>query len=235
MKNLVIVFALLATSSAQAQRPVDPSGHWKGTIDLPGNAMDFEIDVARNARGEFYGTATGGSDRVTLPLQKIALDGTRLTFYARTDQPFQGEFSVSGNMISGTATLSGYTLSFGMSRTGDANIEPRPTSLAVSKDLEGVWNGVLSAGGREFHFVLSIANQHDGTALAHQVNVDEGGLMLYLVVGQKGRHVTIEARSVAASYAGDLNAAGTEIAGTWTQGTLSLPLTLTRATVEGQR
>ena len=74
MKNLVIVFALLATSSAQAQRPVDPSGHWKGTIDLPGNAMDFEIDVARNARGEFYGTATGGSDRVTLPLQKIALE-----------------------------------------------------------------------------------------------------------------------------------------------------------------
>ena len=80
-----------------------------------------------------------------------------------------------------------------------------------------------------------IAGVLSGTALAHQVNVDEGGLMLYLVVGQKGRHVTIEAHSVAASYAGDLNAAGTEIAGTWTQGTLSLPLTLTRATVEGQR
>src|SRR6266487_3016831 len=111
MKNLVIVFALLATSSAQAQRPADPSGHWKGTIEIPGNAVDFEMDVARNGRGDLFGTATAGIDKVTVPLQKIALDGNKLTFYARTDQPFQGEFSDSGNVVSGTATLSGYTLS----------------------------------------------------------------------------------------------------------------------------
>jgi hypothetical protein len=235
MKNLIIVFALLATSTAQAQKPADPSGHWKGTIEIPGNALDFEMDIARNFRGEWIGAVTSGTDHVTVPLQKVGLDGRQLTFWARTDQPFHGEFADSGDMVSGTATLSGYTLSFGMSRTGDARIEPRPTSLAVSKDLEGVWNGVLSAGGRELHFVLSIANQPDGTALAHQVNVDEGGLMLYLVVGQNGRHVTIEARGVAASFVGDLNAAGTEVSGTWTQGTTSLPLTLTRAKVEGQR
>jgi hypothetical protein len=235
MKNLIIVFALLATSSAHAQRPADPSGHWRGTIDIPGNEMPFEMDIARNAHGEWVGTATSGVDHVTLPLQKLALAGKQLTFWARADQPFQGELSDSGNLVSGSATLSGYTLSFGMSRTGDAKIEPRPLSLAVSKDLEGVWKAVLSVPGREFHFVLTIARQPDGTALAHEVSVDEGGLLLYVVVTQNGRHVTLESQGVVTSFSGDLNAAGTEIAGTWTQGGTTLPLTLTRATVEGQR
>ena len=235
MKNYIIVFALLATSSAHAQRPADPSGHWKGTIDIPGNAMDFEMDIARNARGDWIGTATSGIEHVTLPLQMLALDGKQLTFWARADQPFHGELSDSGNLVSGSATLSGYTLSFGMSRTGDAKIEPRPVSLAVGTDLDGVWRAVLSASGREFRFVLTIARQPDGTALAHEISVDEGGLLIYVVVTQNGRHVTVESQGVVTSFSGDLNAAGTEIAGTWTQGETTLPLTLTRATVEGRR
>ena len=122
-----------------------------------------------------------------------------------------------------------------MRRTGDAQLAPAPTSAAVDKELEGDWNATLEIAGKSFRLVLTIANQPDGTALAHQVSLDEGGLLLYIVVGQSGRHVTLESRGVVASFAGDLNAAGTEIAGTWTQGPTSLPLTLTRATVEGQR
>jgi hypothetical protein len=46
---------------------------------------------------------------------------------------------------------------------------------------------------------------------------------------QKAASVTIDVASVGASFVGVLNAAGTELAGTWTQGPLSLPLTLRRA------
>ena len=235
MKIIVIALVLFTASTAGAQTPGDPSGHWKGTIEIPGNAVDFEMDVARNARGELFGTATAGVDKVTVPLQKIALAGNELTFFARTDQPFHGEVSSSGRSVSGTAMLSGYSLPFTMGRTGDAIIEPPPTSAAVGKELEGVWNGVLSGPSRELHFVLTIANQPNGAALAHEVSVDEGGLLLYVVVKQNSRHVTIESRGVATSFTGDLNAANTVISGTWTQGETSLPLTLTRATVEGQR
>ena len=235
MKTITFVLVLLAASAALAQTPGDLSGHWKGTIEIPGNAIEFEVDLARNARGDLFGTATAGVDKVTLPLQTVALDGNELTFFARTDQPFKGEVSSRGRSVSGTATLSGYSLPFTMDRTGDATIEPRPTSPAVGKDLEGVWTGVLSGPSRQLHFVLTIANQPDGNALAHEVSVDEGRLMLYVVVKQNGRRVTIDSRGVPTSFAGDLNAGNTEISGTWTQGETRLPLTLTRATVEGQR
>ena len=172
---------------------------------------------------------------MTLPLGVVALKDRALTFYGRTDQPFQGELSESGKTISGTATLSGYALPFALSRTGDAHIEPEPTSPAVTKELEGVWNAMLAVGGMEYHLIVTISNRPDGTAVAHSVSVEEGGLNLPVVVAQNGSSVRFEVRAVASSYAGTMNAGGTEITGTWTQRTTSMPLTFTRAAAEGTR
>lgn len=235
MKNIAVALVLFTASVATAQTPVDLSGHWKGTIEIPNTPMDFELDVAKDARGQFVGTATAGTDRVTLPLLTISVDGKALAFYARTDQPFRGEISDSGKSIAGTATLSGYALPFSMGRTGDAKIDPPPTSPAVSKELEGTWTGMLSAAGSDFHFVTTITNQPGGTALAEQVSVDEGGLRMYLVVAQNGRSVRIDAPALSTSFTGELNAAGIEISGTWTQRQTTLPLTMVRATGEGKR
>lgn len=226
MKHPIVIAAitLLAASGAQAQ-----TGHWKGTIEIPNNPADFELDIARNARGEFYGTATAGVDKVTIPLQKIAIDGRRLTFYARTDQPMQAQLSETGDVATGTATLAGYELPFTMGRTGDARLEPQPTSPTVSKELEGVWKGALVAStGAQYHFVVTIANQPGGRATATSVSVDEGGLMLHLAVAQDGANVKFSSRNVPIAFAGTLNAAGTELAGTFTQGGTSLPLAFTR-------
>lgn len=230
MKHVYIAVAvtLLATSGAQAQKPLDLSGHWKGTIEIPNTPADFELDIARNARGELDGTVTAGVDKVTIPLQKISLEGRRLTFYARTDQPMQAEISESGTIASGTATLAGYSLPFSMGRTGEAKIDPQPTSAAVSHALEGVWKGTVSAGGGQYHFVVTVKNQPDGRATATSVSVDEGGLILPLTVVQDGANVKFESRNVPIAFAGTLNPAGTELAGTFTQGATSLPLTLTR-------
>jgi hypothetical protein len=225
---LTIAITLLAASGAQAQTSPDLSGHWKGTIEIPNSPADFELDIARNARGELYGTATSGADKVTIPLQKISLEGRRLTFYARTDQPMQAEISESGKIASGTATLAGYALPFSMGRTGEAKIGPQPTSPAVSKQLEGVWKGAVSAGGAQYHFVVTVENQPGGRATATSVSVDEGGLTLPLTVSQDGSNVTFESHDVPITFAGTLNAAGTELAGTFTQETTSLPLTFTR-------
>jgi len=228
MKTIAVALVLFTASVAGAQTSADPSGHWKGTIEIPNSPVNFEMDVARNARGEYVGTATTGTEKATVPLLKIGVDGKQLTFYARTDQPFLGEISDSGRMISGTATLSGYALPFSMGRTGEATIEPPPTSPAVSRELEGVWNGAMSAGGAQYHLVVTIVNQPDGRATAHSVSIDEGGLMLHLTVSQRGSVVTFESRNVPVSYTGALDAGGTEMVGTFTQGATSVPLTFTR-------
>jgi hypothetical protein len=240
MKTVYVVLAvavvtLLAAPGARAQGSPDLSGHWKGTIEIPNTPAEFELDIVRNARGELYGTATAGPEKITIPLQKISLEGRRLTFYARSDQPMQAEISGGGTIATGTATLSGYTLPLSMGRTGEAKIDPPPANRAVSKDLEGTWQAVLPAGPREYHMVLTIENRPDGTSVARHVSVDEGGLMIYVIVEQDGRKVKVESAALAVSFAGELNAGSTAISGTWTQGRTTLPLTMTRATVEGTR
>ena len=112
---------------------------------------------------------------------------------------------------------------------------PPPTSPLVTKQLEGVWSGALSAGGRTLHLAVTIANQPDGTAVGQSVSLDEGSLTVPLVISQSGRAVTIATRGIVTSYVGTLNEAGTELAGTWTQGATSLPLILVRAAVDATR
>ncbi len=46
---------------------------------------------------------------------------------------------------------------------------------------------------------------------------------------QKGSSLTVDVSSVGATFAGVLNTAGTELAGTWTQGPSAFALTLKRA------
>jgi hypothetical protein len=234
--TLALVFVVASTvPAAHAQTSVDPTGHWKGTIDISTGPVDFEMDLGRNPRGELIGTLTAGTDHITLPLLKVAVEGSTMVFYGRTDQQFHAEVQSGGKALSGTATASGYTLPFSMGRTGDAKIDPPLLSPAVSKQLAGVWNGTLSASGRSLHLAVTIVNQPDGTAIANSVSVDEGGLSVPAVVSQSGRHVTIETRGVVTSFTGTLNDAGTELSGTWSQAAISLPLTLMRATVEGTR
>ena len=47
-------------------------------------------------------------------------------------------------------------------------------------------------------------------------------------ITQKASSVTLDVTTVGGSYAGALNAEGTELAGTWTQGSATLPLTFRR-------
>ena len=234
MKAFVTALFVVAAAVTHAQS-IDPTGHWKGNIDIPNNPMGFEMDLGRNARGELIGTLTDGVDHVTLPLLNVTLQGSAIVFYGRTDQQFHAEFLQNGKTLSGSATLGGYELSFSMTRTGEAKIEPPPTSAAVGKDLEGLWHGALSAGGRTLRIALTIANQPDGTALAHAISVDEGGLTLPTVVSQNGRNVNLETRGVVTSFVGTLNAAGTELSGTWTQGATALPLAMTRTPADSTR
>jgi hypothetical protein len=227
--SLVAAFLLVSTPSARAQAPVDPSGHWEGTVQIPGRPeLPFEVDLARSGTGELTGAITV-ADTKGIPLAKAAVDGRAMSFAARSDQPFNAAISEDGKRMSGTATLSGYSLPFAMSRTGDARLAPPVVSETVSKELEGVWNGALQVQGAVMRLVLTVANQPGGKAVGRIVSVDEGGLTVPIVITQKGTSVSYEQRGVAGSYAGTLNAEGTELAGTFSQGPAALPLTFRRA------
>jgi hypothetical protein len=235
LRPVVIALSLLSSSvAARAQTPADPSGHWKGSLEIPGQSLPVEFDLAKDTKGQFVGTFTG-SDVTNLPLNRVVVSGRSVTLQATSEQPFNGELSADGRTIAGTVTLSGYTLPLELTRTGDAHIEPPPTSAPIGKELEGAWEGTLNANRGPLRFVLTMANRPDGRAMGQLVSVDEGGLLLPIIITQNGTRVSYVVAALPSSWAGVLSADGQELTGTFTQGPASLPLNFRRAPASASR
>jgi ABC-type Fe3+/spermidine/putrescine transport system ATPase subunit len=138
---------------------------------------------------------------------------------------FHGLLDEDGRSITGDVTIAqrSAAIPFHLNRTGDAKIAPPPKSAPIAKRLEGSWTGALTVEGKQLPVVITMANQPDGTATG---TIATDGLQLPIAMTQKASNLRIEGPSVSGSYAGVLNDAGTELVGTWTQKTLTLPLTL---------
>ena len=92
--------------------------------------------------------------------------------------------------------------------------------------VAGAWEGAIDAGAVRLRIGVAITAQPDGTLSATMDSPDQGafGLPLSGVTFSDGVLKFVLQRANGA-FEGRLNAAGTEIAGTWTQG-MALPLVL---------
>src|SRR5258705_10640934 len=148
MRAVAVVFLLLLAAAAPVapQRVPDVSGHWAGSVDIPNMPTDFEADFTWST-GQLTGTLSIPSQKIRgLPLTKIQQSGAGITFEARTDQGFSGTLSLDGNTMSGYYRIQDYTFPFTLARMGAAKIDPPATSPRISAELEGSWNGTLTAG-----------------------------------------------------------------------------------------
>jgi hypothetical protein len=232
-RTLIVAALLLGpASSLRAQTAVDPSGHWEGTLQAPNMEVKVEIDLARNGKGELAGTFGEPSQRVKgLPLSTVVVENrsVRIVVKGGPDAAtFVATLSADGKSMSGDVEQGGMSMPFSLTRTGEAQFAPAPKNAAIGKELEGTWNGTLEVGGRQERIVLKMANQPDGSATGTIVDLDGSGVELPIAMTQKTSNVTIDVASVGASYVAVLNG-GTELAGTWKQGSLELPLTFKRA------
>jgi hypothetical protein len=231
----MVLLALLLLSPVPpllAQTGVGPAGHWEGAIHAPNMEVPIEIDLAKNGNGDLSGTFTGQNVKA-LPLAAFSIDGRSVGFQikgsAPADRVFKGAFSADGTSIAGEYSQGGYSVPFNVTRKGDARIEAPATSAAISKSLEGTWNGTLNINGEQRTLVLTLTNQPDGTAVGHFVNVEEALEIPIATITQTLSTVTLDVKAVGGSYSGTLNPEGTELVGTLTQGSGALPLTLKRA------
>jgi hypothetical protein len=234
-RRTLLVAALLVASSGlvRAQKPADPTGHWEGTVQAPGMTITFEIDFAKDEKGGLAGTANLPAERIKgLPLTKIVVEGATISFQARSDQPMRGELSADGKTISGDYLVQGNTLPFTMRRAGGSKMQPPPKSAPISGRLEGTWDGTIESHGVEMRLRMILANHADGTSSGRIVNLDQGELELPVAIAQNGSSVTLDIQAVVSSYSGTLNADGTELAGTFTQGDASAALTFRRAAAD---
>jgi hypothetical protein len=206
---------------------------------VPNREVSIEVDLAKNARGELAGTFSNPARNLKgFPLASVTVEGNAIRLLIKANSgggTFEGVLSGDGRSMSGTfnTTEGGYSIPFGLTRTGDARIEAAATSAPIGKELEGTWHGALVANGKQVRLVLTLSNHPDGTGSILQV--DEGLDVPIATITQKASSLTLDITAVGGSYSGTLNADGTELAGTWNEGQVSLPLTFRRAAEGKQR
>ncbi len=232
---------LLPVPSVLAQTAVNPSGHWEGAIQAPNAEVRIEIDLSKNSTGELAGTFGQPAQRLKgFPLANVAVAGTSVTFHLKGSAPgeraFSGVLAADVQSISGNFSQGGNSFPFSLVRTGDARLEPAPTSPPISTALEGVWNGTLDVNGTQRPLILTMSNQSDGRATGSVLNVDEGLEIPIAAITEKDSGLTLDISAVGGSYSGVLNPGGTELVGTFTLGPAAMRLTFRRAVAaEGRR
>ncbi len=95
--------------------------------------------------------------------------------------------------------------------------------------IEGNWLGALDTNGAKLRIVLKISKAADGSLIAKFDSPDQGATDLPIdTITQKDKTVSFSAAKFGISYEGTLSEKLDEIAGTFKQGAVSLPLVFKR-------
>jgi len=84
-------------------------------------------------------------------------------------------------------------------------------------DLPGTWKGELGGEGAKLHIVLTITKNASGEFAGQLNSIDQGATIPMSAITLKDGAVHFEVAAVQGVYEGKMNAAGTEINGSWTQ------------------
>ncbi len=232
---VTVALLFLPAPSPAAQSVADPAGHWEGTIHAPDTEVVIGIDLFKNSKAQLAATFSQPSDGITaLPFATVDVNGQEVRLVLRSGTgggTFKGVLSTDGKSMSGDFITAegGYAVPFDLTRTGEARITPAPKNPRVTKELEGTWNGTLDLSGKPMRLSVTMTNQPDGTASGTIISLDGSNVEVPIAITQNATNVTLGVPSVNASISVALNAAGTELTGNYTQGGVSLPLTLRRA------
>jgi hypothetical protein len=218
----------LLTGALSAQE--GPPGHWTGSIDIPGQRLDVEVDLDKNTSGWIGSITIPAQHAVGIPLEAISFSNGNCTFRVKGapgEPTFAGTLAADGKTLPGTFTQGGQSFTFKLTRTGDAKVEEAKPNPPVSKEFVGTWEGAIDVG-KQLHLILKLTND-GGNANAVIVSVDQAGSEFPVAtIEQKDENLKLVVTAVGAEFRGQINKAGTAIKGTWEQGVNELPLTFTK-------
>jgi hypothetical protein len=232
----VTLFACTSVSASLAQNQPTASGHWEGAIEVQGTSLEIVVDLTRDAKEVWKGAIGIPSQNLKdYPLGNLKVEGANVSFEIASAQglpTFKGKLSADGKTIVGELSQSGMTFPFKLDRKGEAKtsaVEAQATSITVSADVEGNWQGTLDAEGTTLRLILKIAKKADGSYTATLDSPDQANNDMPInVLTATGDSLTFEMKYIGASFAGKFNKERTEVTGNWRQGGGALPLTLKR-------
>ena len=225
----VVVLLLAAGLCAQA----GPAGHWEAEITGDGSQrIRVSLDLAKNAKSEWIASMGLPADNKTgLVVKDVVVNGNSVKFVAveLMSTPLDLTLGPDGTM---KGTISGRrSQPVEFKRTGEAKVELIPACPAVSKELEGDWEGSLAMPNGAFRMVFHFKNQPDKTVKATFDPGNATGLPLN-DVKQTGKKVEFGMRIAHGTFQGTLNKEGTELAGQFTHEANSVPLTLRKKSAQ---
>ncbi len=217
-----------ASPADQHTSEAAPAGHWETDLagDGPQRTRAMTLDLAKNAKSEWIASmGLPSENRTGLVVKDVAVNGKSVKFVALElmSAPFDLTLGPDGKMKGTISGLASKPVEF--KRTGEAKVELIPASPAVSKALEGDWEGSLPMPNGAFRMVFHFKNQPDQTVLTTFDTPNATDLPLN-DVKQTGQKVEFGMRIAHGAFQGTLNKEGTELAGQFTHEVNSTPLTL---------
>jgi hypothetical protein len=222
---ILLAAAIGADAQAQPAAESAPAGHWVGSLDV-GPGLAIEIDLGRQGTAGWRGTMSvpaQGSKGV--PLADVTVKNTTVEFAVKGapgDPRYSGVLSADGKTITGTFTQGGGALPLVLTWKGEAQFAAPVKNKPISPALAGTWEGTLDVKGTMLRLVLTLANGPDG-ATGNLVSLDQNNFEIPVsTVTEEGSRVKLALPMISGAFDGEVK--GAEIAGTWSQGPMSLPL-----------
>ncbi len=203
-----------------------PEGHWEGTMKGDNSNINVSLDLALNANSQWIASMGVAPNVSGLVVTDVAVEGKSVKFTAVEMMMTKFDLTLDGSgVLKGTFVTRQGSFPVEFKRTGEASVKLIPASPAVSKDLEGDWEGGLGNGG--FRIIFHFKNQSDKTVMATIDTPASGAFGLPLDnVKQAGKNVEFGIRVAHASFKGTLNPEGTELAGQFMHESEGMPLVL---------
>ena len=229
---------LLLLTGAIAQE-ANPAGHYEGKIMAPDREVNITVHLDRDANQAWIGHITIIPGPSELPLSGISVKGDTVAFAlsgVANGPQFEGKWDKEAKTITGNVTANNKPVPFELTHKGDAKVVQPKQSSVLPKDLEGDWEGTLQAGTQTLRLVLGLKAGPDGRAAATLLSVDQNNQSIPVSsVSIEGDAVSYEVKIVNGSFKGKLNGDKSEIAGQWTQGPNTLPLTFKKKAAEPKK
>jgi hypothetical protein len=229
--GLAVIALLSGSGGAAAQSTPAGSGHWEGAITVQGKDLRLAIDLVARTADKWEGAASFPDMNASgLVLTAIAVKGEAVTFVVKGvpgDPTFKGTLSKDAKTLAGDFVQGPMAGTFTLAWKSEAKLEAPPKNAALGKDFEGTWDGALEVNGIKLRLTLKLANV-DGAATGSLISLDQGNAEIPLsVIEQTNAHLKFTVPAVGGSYDGDLKEG--QLAGTWTQGPGSTPLSFTKS------
>lgn len=204
-----------------------PGGHWEADIKGDGpQLIRLTLDLEKNAKSEWIASmGLPSENRTGLVVKDVVVNGNSVKFLALElmSSRFDLTLDQDGKMKGTIAGAGSQPVEF--KRIGEAKVELIPSSPAVSKELEGDWEGSLKGPNGGFRLVFHFQNQADKTVMTTFDTPTAKNLPLN-DVKQTGQTVEFGMRIAHGSFKGTLNKEGTELVGQFAHDENSVPLTL---------